>query len=64
MSYLRPSAISDLVIDAEMRRLMIQADQSERLMGHAFRQGRIKAACRYHRYASAACTALIDLLTT
>lgn len=63
MSYSRPRATGDLVLDAEVRRLRLRADQAECLMGHALRQERIEAACRYHRYASAACIALIDLLT-
>lgn len=63
MSYSRPSATDDLVFDFEVRRPRLRADQAECLMAHALRQGRIKGACRYHRYASAACIALIDLLT-
>ena len=56
-------AVPELIVDAEIRYLMLRTEQCERLMHEAIRRGDADAVQRYRRFAGAACAACLDLLT-
>ena len=58
-----PNAIGSLVVDAEVKRLMIRTTQTERLMECALRRGDYTRAAYYYRLCGAACATCLDLLT-
>ena len=57
------NAPPNLVIDAEIRRLIQRAEQCERLMCKAIHRGQPDVVQRYNRLAAAACAACLELLT-
>ena len=56
-------AVPELIVDAELDRLMLHTEQCERLMCEAIRRERPEAVAHYNRLAAAACAACLDLLT-
>ena len=57
-----PDAVGRLVIDAEVSRLEIRMEQTERLMCEALRRGAYTRAARYRLLCEAAVAACMDLM--
>ena len=55
--------VGNLIVDAEIRRLMQCATQAEMLMERALQAGNPIQSARYHRLCEAACAACTELLT-
>ena len=52
-----------LVVDAEVKRLMLRMEQSKRLMCDALFAGDLDRAMHYRRLCGAACAACMELMT-